>query len=47
MRGRSSASRGSNPAELMLIIGSLGARGVMFIVVGNGHSDKSLNPGRG
>ena len=23
-----------------------GARGVMFIVVGNGHSDTSSNPGR-
>ena len=25
----------------------LGARGVMVIVVGNGHGDTSSNPGRG
>ena len=29
-----------------LIKDKIGARGVMVIVVGNGHGDMSLNPGR-
>ena len=32
--------------EKMFIQRIGGARGVMIIVVGNGHSDKSSNPGR-
>ena len=33
------------PGEGQVVIG--GARGVMVIIVGNGHGDKSSNPGRG
>ena len=33
-----------NLQNIVLAIG--GARGVMVIVVGNGHSDTSSNPGR-
>ena len=33
--------------QVMIIICSVGgARGVMVIVVGNGHGDSSSNPGR-
>ena len=33
----------SDPAQAE---GKGGARGVMVIVIGNGHGDSSLNPGR-
>ena len=32
---------------MALLLDNEGARGVMVIVVGNGHGDTSSNPGRG
>ena len=41
---QSSSNKVSSPVAVKLI---WGARGVMVIVVGNGHGDTSSNPGRG
>ena len=37
--------KGSTPTLMFIIIGN-GARGVMVIVIGNGHGDTSSNPRR-
>ena len=41
---RSSSSRGRYPLIISIMV--VGARGVMIIVIGNGHGDTSSNLGR-
>ena len=44
MRHNSVAAIAFDERELLVVLG--GARDIMVIVVGNGHDDKSLSPGR-